>query len=64
MTIMTKDLDKYFDEFYEVYKTLSLEELQKIAFNAKDEETRLFFGAIVNYSIKVNFNKALENEKY
>lgn len=61
---MPKDLDKYFDEFYEVYKTLSLEELQKIAFNAKDDETRHFFGAIVNYSIKSNLKKALENEKY
>lgn len=30
---MPKDLDKYFDDFFEVYKTLSLEELQKIAFN-------------------------------
>lgn len=59
-----KDLDKYFDEFYEIYKTLSLEELQKIAFNAKNEEARHFFGAIVNYSIKSNFKKALENEKY
>ncbi|WP_187106740.1 hypothetical protein [Fusobacterium mortiferum] len=49
---MPKDLDKYFDDFFEVYKTLSLEELQKIAFNAKDDETRHFFGAIVNYSIK------------
>lgn len=61
---MPKDLDKYFDDFFEVYKTLSLEELQKIAFNAKDDETRFFINSIVNYFMKVNLKKALENEKY
>lgn len=61
---MPKDLDKYFDDFFETCKKLSLEEMREIAFNAKDDETRHFFGAIVNYSIKSNLKKALENEKY
>lgn len=61
---MPKDLDKYFDDFYETCKKLSLEELGEIAFNAKDDETRFFINSIVNYFIGINFKKALETEKY
>lgn len=61
---MPKDLDKYFDDFFETCKKLSLEEMREIAFNAKDDETRFFINSIVNYFMKVNLKKALENEKY
>ena len=61
---MPKDLDKYFDDFFETCKKLSLEEMREIAFNAKDDETRFFISSIVNYFMKVNLKKALENEKY
>lgn len=61
---MPKDLDKYFDDFFETCKKLSLEEMGEIAFNAKDDETRFFINSIVNYFMKVNLKKALENEKY
>lgn len=59
-----KNLNKYFNEFYEMYKSLSLEELSEVAFATKDEEIRLFLGMLINYSLEVNFKKASELEKY
>lgn len=59
-----KNLNKYFNEFYEVYKSISLEELSDVAYNTKDEEMRLFLGMLINYSLEVNFKKASELEKY
>jgi|GEM_PF-3197700 hypothetical protein len=61
---MPKDLDKYFDDFFETCKKLSLEEMREIAFNAKDDETRFFISSIIDYFIEISFNKALETEKY
>ncbi|WP_300356911.1 hypothetical protein [Fusobacterium sp.] len=56
---MPESLNKYFDEFFEKCKTLSLEELREISAKAKDEETRLFIGAIIDYFIKLHFTKVL-----
>ena len=59
-----KNLEKYFDEFFEIYKNVSFIEFEELISNTKNEEKKLFFNMLLQYSMDKNFKKILDEEKY
>lgn len=55
---------KKFEKFYEEYTKLSFLEFEELISNAKDEEEKLFFNMLLQYSMEKKFEKILENERY
>lgn len=55
---------KEFEKFYEEYTKLSFLEFEELISNAKDEEEKLFFNMLLQYSMEKNFKKVLDNERY
>ncbi len=60
-TLMT-ELEKYFDDVYEVYRRLSPSDLESMAAGAEDEEKRLFFDMLLQYFVKDEYEGKGETE--
>lgn len=52
------------ENIYKEYKKMSLIELENLVSNAKSDDERDFYGMILNFFLKENITKAIDEERY